>query len=155
MKAETTTVLLPKTVFEAGEDKDIELESTLADYLPNINRVIRADADVICDDVSVSGGKAEVSGKAVFSLLYESDFKQKLQCERFSTDFTHKFDLKDLPDAELYPTVHAKCSYVGCKTLNPRRFILRCRADLGLEIKCMQGVQTVSMSFGSHWDQRS
>lgn len=145
MKAETTNVLLPRTVFEAGVDKDIELESTLADYLPNINRIIRADADVVCEDVSISAGKAEVSGKAVFSLLYESDFKQKLQCERFSTDFTHRFDLKDMPDAELYPTAHAKCSYVGCKTLNPRRFILRCRADLGLEIKCMQSVQTVSM----------
>lgn len=145
MKAETTTVLLPATVFDAGVDKDIEFEVTLADYLPNINRIIRADADVVCEDVSIVNGKAELSGKAVFSLLYESDFKQKLQCEKFSTDFTHRFELKDLPDAELYPAARAKCSYVGCKTLNPRRLLLRCRADLGLEIKCMQSVQTVSM----------
>lgn len=145
MKAETTTILLPRTVFEAGADKDIEFESTLADYLPNINRIIRADADVMCEDVQISGGKAEVNGKAVFTLLYESDFKQKLQCERFSTDFIQRFDLRDLPEGELIPSATAKCSFVGCKTLNPRRFILRCRADVGLEIKCMQGVQTVSM----------
>ena len=145
MKAESTAVLLPRTVFEAGADKDIELECTLADYLPNINRIIRASADIVCDDVQISGGKAEVSGKAEFTLLYESDFNGKLQCEKYSTDFTHRFDLKDLPEDELIPEAGARCSYVGCKTLNPRRFILRCRADITLEIKCMQSVPAVSM----------
>lgn len=153
MKAETTTVYLPATAFYTGVDKDIEFESTLADYLPNINRIIRADAEVFCEDVNISNGKAELSGKAVFSLLYESDFKNKLHCERFSTDFTHRFELKDLPDAELFPTASAKCSYVGCKTLNPRRFMLRCRADISLDIKCMMPVQTVSMKdvLGAHF----
>lgn len=145
MKAETTSVFLPATVYETGVDKDIELECTLADYLPNINRIIRADADVICEDVSVANGRAELSGKAVFSLLYESDFKQKLHCEGFETDFKHSFELKDTPSAELYPRVSIRCSYVGCKTLNPRRLILRCRADIGLEVKCMQSLSTVSM----------
>lgn len=145
MKAETTSVLLPATVYETGVDKDIELECSLADYLPNINRIIRADADVVCEDVNVANGRAEVSGKAVFSLLYESDFKQKLCCESFETDFKHSFEFKDVPSAELYPTVSTRCSYVGCKTLNPRRLILRCRADIGLEVKCMQSVSTVSM----------
>ena len=94
MKAETTTVLLPVTVFEAGADKDVELESTLADYLPNINRIIKADADLTCEDIQINGNKAEVSGKAVFTLLYESDFKQKLRKERFSMDFVQRFDLR-------------------------------------------------------------
>jgi len=145
MKAETTTMTLPVTVFETGADKDIEFESTLADYLPNINRIIRADADLICEDVQTNGSKAEVSGKAVFSLLYESDFKQKLKRERFETEFSQKFDLRDLPEGDLFPSAKVKCSYVGCKTLNPRRFILRCRGDIGLTVKCMQRVPVVSM----------
>ncbi len=144
MKAETTTLLLPITVFEATADKDIEFESTLADYLPNINRIIRADADLYTDDVQINGSKAEIKGKAVFSLLYESDFKQKLRCERFTTDFTQRFDLRELPEGELYPRARLVCSYVGCKTLNPRRFILRCRSDVQLEIKAMQKVNIVS-----------
>ncbi len=144
MKAETTTVLLPVTVFEASADKDIEFESTLADYLPNINRIIRADADLICEDVQINGNKGEIRGKAVFTLLYESDFKQKLRCERFNTDFTQRFDLRELPEGELYPKAKLVCSYVGCKTLNPRRFILRCRSDVQLEIRAMQKVKVVS-----------
>lgn len=145
MKAETTTVLLPVTLLEAGADKDIELESTLADYLPNINRIIKADADLSCEDIQINGNKAEVSGKAVFTLLYESDFKQKLRRERFSTDFVQRFELRDLPEGELLPHATVKCSYVGCKTLNPRRFILRCRADIGLTVKCMKNAQVVAM----------
>jgi len=144
MKAETATITIPVTALEMWGDKDIELESTLADYLPNINRIIRADADLTCEDIQISGNKAEVNGKAVFTLLYQSDFKDKLCHERFSTDFVQKFDLRDLPEGDVFPKAAAKCSYVGCKTLNPRRFILRCRADVKLELKCMQKLQAVS-----------
>jgi len=156
MKAETSTLLLPRTVFEAGADKDIEFESTLADYLPNINRVIRADADVICEDVNISSGKAEVSGKAVFSLLYESDNKKKLRNGHFTADFTQRFDLRELPDGQMLPFARARCSYVSCKILNPRRFILRCRADIGLEIKSMQSAEVVSEanSKGAYFKRR-
>ncbi len=144
MKAETTTIMLPVTVTELSADKDIELEGVLADYLPNINRIVRADADALCEDVQITAGKAELKGKAVFTLLYQSDLNDKLRCQRFTTDFTQRFDLKDMPEGEIIPHAYARCSYVGCKTLNPRRFILRCRADVRLELKCMQRVQTVS-----------
>lgn len=144
MKAETTTITIPVTALEVWGDKDIELEGTLADYLPNINRIIRTDADLACEDIQINGNKAEVNGKAVFTLLYQSDFKDKLCCERFSTDFVQKFDLRELPDGDILPKAFAKCSYVGCKTLNPRRFILRCRADVKLELKCMQKAEVVS-----------
>ncbi len=145
MKAETTKILLPRTVYEAKADKDIEFEATLPDYQPDINRVIRADAELLCEENSIGGGKSEVRGKALFTLLYESD-GGKLRCEKFSTDFSHKFDTGTLPEGRLCPHVTARCSFVGCKTLNPRRFLLRCRADLGLCVKCMQGHDIVSMA---------
>lgn len=144
MKAECTTVLLPRTVLETGADKDIEYEGTLADYLPGINRIIRAEANVLCEEAELSGSKAEIKGKAVFALLYESDYKNKLKSESFTVDFTQRFDVGELPDGQCFPTVSCKCSYVSCKTLNPRRFVLRCRADIGLCVKCMQKVEVVS-----------
>lgn len=144
MKAETTKILIPRTLFETGADKDIELEGTLADYLPGINRVVRTEANVYIDDAAIKGSKAEVRGKAVFSMLYESDYKGKLRCERFSTDFTHLFDLGEIPEGECLALAAGRCSYVGCKTLNPRRFILKCRADLSLEVRCMQSRSVVS-----------
>lgn len=144
MKAENTTLLLPRTVFETAADKDIEFEGNLADYLPGINRIVRAEANVCCEEAELIGGKAEVKGKAVFCLLYESDYKGKLKSERFTLDFSHRFDVGELPEGNCFPIVKSRCSYVSCKTLNPRRLMLRCRADLGLEIKCMQKVEVVS-----------
>lgn len=146
MKAESTTIFLPRTVLETGADKDIEFEGTLADYLPGINRIVRAEANVMCEEAELKDGKAEIKGKAVFSLLYESDYKGKLKSERFQTDFSQRFDVGDLPDGNCYPIVNCRCSYVGCKTLNPRRFILRCRADIGLAVKCMQRAEIVSVA---------
>lgn len=144
MKAETTTIQLPRTILETGADKDIEFEGTLADYLPGINRVIRTEANIIPEEAVINGSKAEVKGKAVFTLLYESDYKEKLKNEKFTTDFVQRFDIGDLPKGDSFPVVNCRCSYVGCKTLNPRRFVLRCRADIRLELKTMQVMSIVS-----------
>lgn len=144
MKAETTSVFLPRTVYEANADKDIEFEANLPDFQPDINRVIRADAEILCEETAIGGGKAELRGKALFTLLYEAD-SGKLRCERFSADYSHKFDTGELPEGRLCPTATARCSFVGCKTLNPRRFLLRCRADLHLCVKCMQSHDIISM----------
>ncbi len=145
MKAETTKILLPRTVYEANADKDIELEATLPDFQPDINRVVRADAEIFCEENAIGDGKAKVQGKALFTVLYESD-SGKLRCEQFSSDFSHSFDTGVLPDGRLSPTASARCSFVSCKTLNPRRFLLRCRADLGLCVRCMQSHDVVSMA---------
>lgn len=144
MKAETTKIFIPRTLLETGVDKDIELEGTLADYLPGINRVVRTEANIYIDDTTIKGTKAEVRGKAVFALLYESDYKSKLRCERFTADFSHSFDIGETPEGESIALTTGRCSYVSCKTLNPRRFILKCRADLGLKLRCMQGISVIS-----------
>ncbi len=145
MKAETATIQLPRTILETGADKDIELECNLADYLPGINRVIRTEANVIPEETLINGNKAEVKGKAVFSLLYESDYKGKLKNEKYTADFTQRFDVGDLPKGECFASSSCRCSYVSCKTLNPRRFVLKCRADIHLDIKAMQSAAVVSM----------
>ncbi len=146
MKAETATIQLPRTVLETGADKDIEFEGNLADYLPGINRVIRTGANIIPEETVISGTKAEVKGKAIFSLLYESDYKGKLKSEKFTTDFSQRFDIGELPDGQCFPSVSCRCSYVGCKTLNPRRFVLKCRADIRLDLKSMQNIATISVA---------
>ncbi len=146
MKAETSNILLPRTVLNTHADKDIEFEASLADYLPDIKCVIRVNADVICEELTVRESKAELQGKAQFTLIYESDTAGKVRSEHFSEAFTHKFELGELPTGELFPELSARCSYVGCKTLNPRRFLLKCRADLGLCLRCMQSHGTVSLT---------
>ncbi len=144
MKAETTNILLPRTLLNTHADKDIEFEASLADYLPDIKCVIRVNADVICEELTVTDSKAELCGNAYFTLIYESDTDSKVRSQRFTEAFSHKFELGELPEGDIFPTANARCSYVGCKTLNPRRFLLKCRADLGLCIKCMQGNKAVS-----------
>ncbi len=145
MKAETATIQLPRTILETGADKDIELECNLADYLPGINRIIRTEANVIPEETVINGNKAEIKGKAVFSLLYESDYKGKLKNEKYTADFIQRFDVGDLPKGECFANTNCRCSYVSCKTLNPRRFVLKCRADIHMDIKAMQSVPIVSM----------
>lgn len=149
MKAETTKVLLPRTVLETGIDKDIEFEGSLADYLPGINRIIRTEANLLPEEIELNGSKAELKGKAVFSLLYESDYKGKLKNEKFTVNFNQKFDVGELPKGENFASVSCRCSHVSCKTLNPRKFILRCRGDIRLCVSADAEAEVVATSSDS------
>lgn len=145
MKAENRELFAPQTFYDSRAEKEIEFECTLADYLPNISRILRVDAVLLKDALEISGERAELKGQAVFSLLYESDYKGKLKSVSYSTDYSQRFDLKGLGADEAFATVEQRCAYVSCKTLNPRRFILKCRAETALCVRTMKPFKSVEI----------
>ena len=107
MKSELQTISLPKAIKPEHCFKDIETEGVLPDYSPDISRLVRVDAapcveNVRCDD------KCEISGKLVFGLLYESDYKSKLAYTTFTVPFELKCDA--LAAKETYPDVRCDCT---------------------------------------------
>lgn len=145
MKAEYRELFLPQTFYDSRAEKEIELECSLADYLPNISRILRVDAVLLKDGIEISGERAEVKGQAVFSLLYESDYKGRLKSVSYSTDYCQRFDLKGLGSEEVFATAEQRCAFVSCKTLNPRRFILKCRAETSLCVRVMKPFKSVEI----------
>lgn len=148
MKAENHELFVPQTLFDSRGEKEIEIECTLADYLPNISRILRVDAELLKDGIDITGERAEIRGQAVFYLLYESDYRGKLKSVSYSADYSQRFDLKGLGAEEVFATAEQRCAYVSCKTLNPRRFILKCRAETELCVRTMKPFKSVEINGG-------
>lgn len=126
MKSELQTISLPKAIKPEHCFKDIETEGVLPDYSPDISRLVRVDAapcveNVRCDD------KCEISGKLVFGLLYESDYKSKLAYTTFTVPFELKCDA--LAAKEIYPDVRCDCTYLTCRLLGQRKVSIKAKLD--------------------------
>ena len=126
MKSELQTISLPKAIKPEHCFKDIETEGVLPDYSPDISRLVRVDAapcveNVRCDD------KCEISGKLVFGLLYESDYKSKLAYTTFTVPFELKCDA--LAAKETYPDVRCDCTDLTCRLLGQRKVSIKAKLD--------------------------
>ena len=149
MKAETKAFSIPQTVFEITAEKETESETSLPDYLPNINRLIRAEEQPKIDSCEISSGKAVVKGRSVFCILYESDYKGKVCQAVFSTDFEQKFDLNSRnygavgdESGDVICDSDVSSAFVGCKLLSPRKLLLRSRDNIRFSTRRSHGYET-------------
>lgn len=145
MKSELQTISLPKAIKPEHCFKDIETEGVLPDYSPDISRLVRVDAAPCVENVRC-GDKCEISGRLVFGLLYESDYKSKLAYTTFTVPFELKCDT--VAAKEVYPDVRCDCTYLTCRLLGQRKVSIKAKLDA-----VMTGVQvdefTVAKADGS------
>ena len=76
MKASTRTVYLPRRICHTTSEKEITLENPLPDLSPDISRLIRAEATAYPEQTEAGKDGVTVSGRVVFGLLYETDYKR-------------------------------------------------------------------------------
>ncbi len=87
-----------KSFFERTE-KNISCEIGLPEYLPNAVKVVRVAARVCDDEHEASKDSLYVGGRIEFSVLYLSDFRDKLKCATMSADISHTFPAKGIEGA--------------------------------------------------------
>ncbi len=79
-----------KTISERQE-KNVSVEFTLPEYLPNISKIVKVS---VLPSVKISENTengVKVSGKAVFAVVYLSDFNNNLKSTVISEDFSADF----------------------------------------------------------------
>ncbi len=129
----TTDTALMK-VYEGVKHTEISEEFILPDYLPDIKRIIRADAKPRIDGKFITPGRVEYEGDIVCHLLF-CDESNKLRSVTFTAAFSDGFELPEADDeciANLIPSPES----INCRMLNPRRISLRLRLDTDCTVWC-------------------
>ena len=109
MKASTRTVYLPRRICHTTSEKEITLENPLPDLSPDISRLIRAEATAYPEQTEAGKDGVTVSGRVVFGLLYETDYKNKLAHASMTTDFAQRFVLDGFAGGALDTDVRVEC----------------------------------------------
>ncbi len=144
MKSNLQSVSLPAVIKGEHYFKDIELEGVVAEYSPDISRLIRVEASPYTEGVEkgANGEKTTVSGQVIFGILYESDYKSKLAYTTFTVPFEVSCEIS--LSNECYPQIKCDCTYLTCRLLGGRKVSLKAKLDVSVSGTRAEQVTLVS-----------
>ena len=109
-----------ETVFEGTKEVPIDLDFSLPDYCPDIERILKCR---VCPGISsrnISGDMLEVEGSTTISLYYLDARKQAIRLCEHTIPFSVSFAMKSSPE-DAMASVRLKTEYLNCRALSPRR----------------------------------
>lgn len=121
MPITTNEIFIPKKIFQSTADKELELDSAIPEFSPDVSRIVKVDCTPFAESASIQDGKATLKGKAVYDILYETDYKRRLRCCSFTQEFSHSVPLPKTNAANVRVFADAYCERISCKLLGPRR----------------------------------
>ncbi len=145
MAITTNQLLIPKKILEAETEKELEFDSSLPEYCPDIARIVKVDCTPFAEGCEISEGKAIVSGKAVCDILYETDYKSRLRCCSFTAEFSHSLPLPRTEASGITADCNVSCDKIAVKLLSPRRLIIKAHLAAKFEISGETAVNAVSV----------
>ncbi len=150
MGINTNEIFIPKKIPTIGIDKELELDTPIPEYCPNIARVIRVDCTPFAEKCSVEEGKVSANGKAVYDILYETDYKNKLKCVSFTQDFSIAANIPRNDMENLTAFCKISCERISCKLLGPRRVLLKATLGTNFDIEGEQAVNAIEVAEGGN-----
>ena len=109
-----------KTVFEECQEQPVDLDFSLPDYCPDIQRILKCQVYPRITMRNISGDRLEVEGISNVKLLYLDEEKRKVRCCEHSDPFSISFHLKDTPQNPVVFT-KARVDYINCRAVSPRK----------------------------------
>ena len=131
----STAVTVLDTVAEQLADVDL----TLPDYCPDIEKILKCTLTPKIQNKSLSGGQLQVEGFCVVNVLYVESIKKSIRCCEQTVNFSQSFSLKETPENPVIMT-RTKSEYINCRALSPRRLVMH--GAFSLYAKVLAGAQT-------------
>ncbi len=103
-------------------------EYTLPDYMPEVRRVLRVDADASVTGTYENGDKTETGGETRYTVIY-SDAEGQLAAAELDGTFEGSIHTSGSTGMTVYPRVEN----VACRLMGPRRLSLRAGVALHAE----------------------
>ncbi|MBQ3265504.1 MAG: DUF3794 domain-containing protein [Ruminococcus sp.] len=136
----------------AEQAADIDL--TLPDYCPDIERILSCTLDPQIYMNSVSGDRLNVEGASCVRVLYLDSERGCLRAYETSQPFSESFPLKgDVTDCAV--SVQAKPEYINCRALSPRKLSLHGAFSLCARVTVPCEIESFSYEDGGDLQTKS
>lgn len=111
---------LNETLFEGCQEQPIDLDFSLPDYCPDIQKILKCCIVPKIHSKNISADRLDVDGVASVKLLYIDSVRMCVRCCENSVPFSSSFNLGDVSQNAVVLT-KTKVEYVNCRALSPRR----------------------------------
>ena len=114
------TLTTSTVVFKGTEEQPVDIDFTLPDYCPDIQRILKCQICPKITSKNISADRLDVDGTTFVKLMYVDSVNGKIHCFEHSLPFSTSFNLKSIPD-DVVSVVKSKVEYVNCRAVSPRR----------------------------------
>ena len=109
-----------KIEFEGCNEIPIDIDFSLPDYCPDIQRVLKCQ---ICPNItsrSISGDRLNIDGNAIIRVIYTDSESMKVRCYENSMPFSSSVDIKCTPQ-DAFALTNARVEYINCRAVSQRK----------------------------------
>lgn len=128
----TTNIITNETVFNHTAEQAIDIEFTLPDFLPDINRILKCKAVSMISSKGVNGSSVNIDGCVTVTVIYiNSD--NKLFSYEYQYPFNKNIDIKENCD-NIILNCESVCEYINCRAVTKRKVDIHGAVEI--KIKC-------------------
>ena len=113
----------PAAVLDTVAEQLADVDLTLPDYCPDIEKILKCTLIPKLQSKSLSGGQLRVDGSCVVNVLYVESTGKTIRCCEQSVSFSQSFSLRETPENYVVLT-KTKPEYINCRALSPRRLVI-------------------------------
>ena len=137
------TLAVNETVFESCMEQPVDLDFSLPDYCPDIQRILKCQIIPSISARNITADRLDVDGNATISLLYLTTDKASIKSCEHTLPFSASFNLKNVPENPLIFT-KTKVEYLNCRALSPRRLDIHGSFSVCAKVNCKVSKNFVS-----------
>lgn len=120
---ETRNLSTPIAVLDTVAEQLADVDLTLPDYCPDIEKILKCTLIPKIQSKSLSGGQLQIDGYCVVNVMYVESINKTIRCCEQSVNFSQSFSVKETPDNPVILT-KTKSEYINCRALSPRRLVM-------------------------------
>ncbi len=117
------SVSYPSRFLDTVNEQIVDVDVTLPDYCPDIEKILKCTLVPKIYTRSISGGQLTVDGESVVQILYCDSIKNHIRSFCQTVPFTATFGLKSTPEQYVI-LCDTKCEYINCRALSPRKLVV-------------------------------
>lgn len=133
LKKTPLPVLTP--VLDTVSEQSVDVDITLPDYCPDVQRVLRCTMCPMIYSTSRSGGQLTVDGGVLLRVMYTDSVRSNIRSYEHTVPFSAGFAMRDVTD-EVVVCTDTKVEYLNCRVHSPRKLSLHGAFSLYVTASC-------------------
>lgn len=119
-KVTQEVISINEVVFEGSSEQAVDIEFTMPDYCPDIQRILKCQAVPVILSKQIGGDCLNIEGKIKIRLLYVDDSLKAIRCAEYSQPFSTSIKLNTIPECPVIK-VKAIVAYMNCRAATSRK----------------------------------
>lgn len=135
-------IITNETVFNHIAEQAVDIEFTLPDFLPDINRILKCKAISVISSKGINGSTINIDGCVSVTVIYLND-DNKIFSYEYQYPFNKNIDAKENFDNVILET-RSVCEYINCRAVTKRKIDIHGAVEIFIKCIGKKSVEVLS-----------